>query len=142
MYIILLKAALIALHVLAGGIFTNKVFVHFLIDKVGGIGTAPLFDPICDKHDICYSTPNEPQDACDLALLQGLQQVCYGVYGNLNPSHPLLAGYNAIRLPPCLADAVGVYQVLRFDQFSACGTSLLISIGLWILGDALCTCLA
>ena len=108
----------------SGSGFTTDV-VHLLILAFGPAGVLDLFNPICNYHDICYSSPQYSQYYCDNQLLDLLTSACALAYPASIPSGtPACGGPTDPGLPQCLppnsqqsciADADKVYYVLSSD---------------------------
>ena len=108
----------------SGSGFTTEV-VHLLILLFGPAGVLDLFTPICNYHDICYSSPQYSQYFCDNQLLNQLTLACVLAYPNSIPSGTGACGGptdpGIPQCPPpnsrqsCVADAFKVYYVLSSD---------------------------
>lgn len=88
----------------------KDVATKFLIAVTGG--SNQYFNPYCNFHDICYSTPGAEQQDCDRDLLTGLLQVCTAIFAPnaaLPPIDLYLFGKN---LASCDTSAVLVRSAL------------------------------
>ena len=87
------------------------MFVQILIDLFGGVGTSALFNPICDRHDLCYETPGRSKSDCDLATQSDLLSLCAQYY--MQGTSQLCEDYNSYRLTQCSTVANDVYKAVR-----------------------------